>query len=84
MRIKTLVIPPGKMKEVETAAGPIQVIGGLNKFAIRRPGGDQANVPDTIYTEEQSLTIHRDKSDLIIRPFRTTPATASPIFDSVV
>lgn len=84
MRIRTLVVPPGKMKEVETPAGSIQVIGGLDKFAIRRPGGDQANVPDTIYTAEQSLTIHKLKSDLIIRPFRTTPATTSSFLDSVV
>lgn len=84
MRRRTLVVPPGKMKGVETAAGPIQVIGGLDKFTIRRPGGDQANVPDTIYTAEQSLTIHRKKSDLIIRPFRTNPATSSPMLDSTV
>lgn len=49
-----LSVSPGKMTELKTPYGAIQIIGTERGFAVRRPG---ATGPDIRYSNGDSLTI---------------------------
>lgn len=81
MRIQTIVVNPGKKREVHTATGIIQVIGGLDKIAVRAKDA-AAGTPDTIYSDPQ--VFQREKSVLKVIPFRPIRKIPNPTIDYAV
>jgi len=72
----------GKMVEVQTQDGRLQIIGTQKGFVTRKPG--DINKPDTVYEGENSLTIELGKNRTVITPKPNSNYLESSMLDPMV
>jgi hypothetical protein len=72
----------GKMVEVETPDGTLQIIGTQKGFATRKPG--DVGEADAIYEGEKSLTIELGEKRTVITPKPNSNYVESSMLDPMV
>jgi hypothetical protein len=72
----------GKMVEVETPDGTLQIIGTQKGFATRKPGN--VGVDDAVYEDKKSLTIKLGENRTVITPKPNSNYVESSMLDPMV
>jgi hypothetical protein len=79
---ETETVGVGKMVEVETQGGTLQIIGTQKGFVTRKPG--DVGVADDVYEGKKSLTIELGENRTVITPKANSDYTESGMLDPMV